>query len=277
MEAVEKSRLILNRAIEEFKPDFVISMVSGGNDSATAHHVAMECGIKIDAILHIITGTGIQETTDFVRGYYGNLGIPYIEASAGTAYEDYVLRKGFFGRGETAHKFAYHVLKAGPLRKALSLHFRKRKRGVKILLLNGARGEAESARRGRTKTSVFNFDPSQKKNIWVNHILHFTNEEKAEYLETRKVRINPVTVQLDRSGECLCGTMQDESVRGMAAALYPAWGKWVNNLRKRVMETFPWDWGQDIPKWVSAQKKGQCDLFMPMCQGCERSAEGRTK
>lgn len=222
--ALEKSHEILSEAIERFNPDFIVSLVSGGNDSATAHHVAEECGIKIDAILHIKTGTGIEETTNFVREYYGKRKTRYIEADAGDAYEKYVMRKGFFGRGEKAHSYAYHVLKAGPLRKALSLHFRKGKRGINILLLNGARGAAESARRGRTKKEVYNYDPSNAGNIWVNHILHFTNEEKAEYLASRKIKINPVCVALDRSGECLCGTMQEPNLRAEAAALYPAWG-----------------------------------------------------
>src|SRR5690349_7380392 len=74
-EAVERSRRVLREAVETFKPNFIISMVSGGNDSACAHHVAMEAGIKIDAIIHIITGTGIPETTEFVRSYYGKMGI----------------------------------------------------------------------------------------------------------------------------------------------------------------------------------------------------------
>lgn len=267
---IERSKRILNAAIKRLKPDFIVGMISGGNDSAAAFYVALECGVKFDFIMHGITGTGIPETTDFVRSHYGNLGIPYIEANAGDAYEKYVLRKGFFGRGEKAHGYAYHVLKAGPFRKAISEHMRKGKRDITVMLINGARGATESARRGRTKKHIWNRDPSQDKNIWVNPILHFTTEQRNDFLHSRRVLINPVCIQLDRSGECLCGTMQEPALRHEAAALYPKWGEWLNSLRAKVMAIWPWDWGQDMPKWVQSQKKGQHDMFMPMCVGCER-------
>ncbi len=266
---MERTQRILTAAVKRLKPDFIVAMVSGGNDSAAAFQAAIDCGIKFDFILHGITGTGIPDTTEFVRNHYGNMRIPYIEADAGDAYEQICLRKGFLGRGEIAHKHAYHILKAGPFRKALSAHMRQGKRDITIMMVNGARGDTESARRGRTKEHIWNRDPSQSKNIWVNPILHWTREQRETYLNERQVKINPVVVQLDRSGECLCGTMQDEAVRHEAAALYPKWGKWLNDLRARVMAIWPWDWGQEMPAYIVAQMNGQPDFFMPMCKGCE--------
>lgn len=267
---MDRTRRIFAAAIKRLKPDFIVAMVSGGNDSAAAFQAALDCGVKFDFILHGITGTGIPETTEFVRQHYGSMGIPYIEANAGDIFEQTCIRKGFLGRGEIAHEHAYHLLKAGPFRKAISLHMRQGQRGIVIMLVNGARGETESARRGRTKKHIWNRDPSQPKNIWVNPILHWTREQRDQYLKERSVKINPVVVQLDRSGECLCGTMQDEAVRIEASVLYPKWGEWINNLRARVMALWPWDWAQEMPAYIAAQMKGQPDLFMPMCVGCER-------
>ncbi|WP_162918495.1 phosphoadenosine phosphosulfate reductase domain-containing protein [Taklimakanibacter deserti] len=120
-------------------------MVSGGKDSAASHQVARELGVKIDAVIHGNTRCGIPETSQFVRDTYGAMG-EFIEADAGTAYEAYVMRKGFFGKGIDAHGFAYRILKADPFRAAISKHFRKRKRGVRVMLLNGAR-KADGSRR----------------------------------------------------------------------------------------------------------------------------------
>lgn len=69
---IKRSKEIYWEAEEKYNPDAIIAMVSGGNDSAVAYHVAKELGIPTDYIFHINTGTGIQQTTDFVREYYGN-------------------------------------------------------------------------------------------------------------------------------------------------------------------------------------------------------------
>ena len=90
---IEKSREIYLQALEQFQPTHIVSTVSGGKDSAASHQVAEELNIPIDFVIHGNTRTGIPETTEFVRDTYRK---NYLEADAGTAYEDYVLRKGFF-------------------------------------------------------------------------------------------------------------------------------------------------------------------------------------
>lgn len=272
-ELLEKSREIYNEAIALHNPYAVVAAISGGNDSAAAFHVARAIGVKIDYIIHIRTGTGIPETTEFVKEHYSTYQIPFILADAGNAFEKYVLRKGFFGRGHKAHEHAYHILKAGPLRKAISKHIRQKKRGRKILLLNGARLD-ESDRRTNTKPGVMNPDYGAENNIWVNLIHHFSREQRDQFLLDCGAEINPVTKKMCRSGECLCGTMQAPEVRYEASALYPHWGAWLKELEQRVMKIFPWGWGQDVPKYVTDYKRGQSDFFyMPMCVGCSRDYE----
>lgn len=111
---LESSKEILEAAISMHQPYAKVLMFSGGGDSMTAYQVCKVLGIEIDYLLHVNTRTGIAETTDFVRQFCEAEGVRYIEADAGMAYEDYVLRKGFFGVGTgkmSAHSFAYHVLK----------------------------------------------------------------------------------------------------------------------------------------------------------------------
>ena len=277
-ELLTKSKAIYKEAVGKFEPDAVIAMVSGGNDSAVAYHVAKEIGVPIDYIFHLNTGTGIQQTTDFVRKYYGNEEPEYIEPSAGDAYENYVKRKGFIGKGKFAHMIAYHILKAGPLRKAISKHIRKGKRGVKVLLLNGARA-SESKNRKINLPDVYNADPAQKGNIWVNIIHHWTGNDCRKYLDGHEIPINPVTKEMCRSGECMCGTMQSDEARIEASLLYPEWANWLDELEQEVIKDHPWKWGHGQPKWFKDLKNGQMgifgehekyeDQFQPMCVGCK--------
>lgn len=263
---IDKSAEILREAIDTFNPTHIVSMVSGGKDSAASDQVARELGAKIDFVVHGNTRCGIQETTEFVRDVYGRKG-EYVEADAGTAYEDYILRKGFFGKGIDAHGFAYRVLKATPFRKVVSKEIRQRKRGVRVLLLNGARKDESENRKKNLK--LFRADPASPGNIWVNIIHDWSQEDRDEYLERCQTPINPVAKALCRSGECMCGTMQSAEERVEATALYPNWGEWLTDLEKEAMRLHGFGWGQPAPK----PSKGQGDLFAPMCTDCMKRGE----
>ncbi|QEH79900.1 phosphoadenosine phosphosulfate reductase family protein [Sphingomonas sp. C8-2] len=253
----------IERTIAEYRPTHIVGTVSGGRDSAAEIEFAREMGIKIDLIMHCRTGTGIQETTDFVTDYYGNLGPDFVMADAGTAYEEYVMRKGFFGIGRTAHNYSYRILKATPMRKALSRAIRQGKRGVRILLLNGARAsESDNRQKNLQETRR---DPAAPGNIWCNIIHDWTAADRDRYLRLRKVPINPVAVQLCRSGECMCGTMQTQQVRAEAAAIYPEWGAQLDELERRVKAKHGWGWGETMPHPSDPR---QIDMFQPMCVGC---------
>lgn len=265
--AMQQSAERMERVIKETDPTHIIATVSGGRDSATEIAVAQELGIKIDLILHCRTGTGIQQTTDFVVNHYGNLGPDFVVADAGTAYEQYVMRKGFFGVGRQAHNFSYRILKADPMRKAISSKIRKGQRGVRTLILNGARApESENRRLNLAETR---FD---KGNLWVNIIHDWTAGDRDRYLALRETAINPVAIQLCRSGECMCGTMQSHQARGEAAAIYPEWGTWIADLERRAKAKHGWGWGEPMPKPSDPR---QFDMFQPMCAGCTQDDMSR--
>lgn len=262
---IDKSALILKEAIETFNPTHIVSMVSGGKDSAASDQIARELGVKIDVVIHGNTRCGIPQTSQFVRDTYGTLG-DFAEADAGTAYEDYVLRKGFFGKGIGAHGFAYRVLKATPFRKTISRLIRKGKRDVRVMLLNGARKDESENREKHLQ--VWRRDPAMPNNIWVNIIHDWSQDDRDQYLESRATPINPVAVQLCRSGECMCGTMQTKAERAEAAALYPNWGTWLTELEKQVRERHGFGWGDNFPK---PRDPAQGEFF-PMCKDCMRTA-----
>lgn len=262
---IGKSVERLERVVKEFQPTHILGMVSGGRDSACTFEFAREAGVKIDMIMHCRTGTGIRETTDHVVDYYGNIGPDFVMADAGDAYEEYVMRKGFFGVGRNAHNFSYRVLKATPMRKAISREIRQGKRNVRVLMLNGARMlESDNRQKNLAETRR---DPASPGNLWMNLIHDWSTADRDRYLHLRGTPINPVAIQLCRSGECMCGTMQSEQSRMEAAAIYPEWGAWLNDLERRAKAKHGWGWGETMPKPVD-QRQG--DFFQPMCVGCAR-------
>jgi len=276
---LEKSKEIINKAIKDYKPKAIFMMFSGGDDSRCAYEVATALNIPLTHFVFGNTRTGIPDTTDYVREFSLSSGLPYIEADAGEAYEDYVTRKGFFGRGEKAHSFAYHVIKASQFRKAAS-SIRHRRRNFNILLINGAR-QTESENRSKNLTDIYNVDPAATSNIWVNIIHHWEKKDCLDFLADCKSRRNPVTEALCRSGECMCGTMQSKEERNEAAFFFPEWGRWLDDIRRRVMidKGFTWDWGEHISNYAKAKMNGQMEFeqfadftpeFQPACMDCIR-------
>lgn len=257
---IVKTDQIIKRAIKLYQPSYIVSMVSGGKDSACNHAVLEELGVKIDLVIHGNTRCGIPDTTKFVTDYYGtraNLEI----ADAGTAYEAYVTRKGFFGKGIGAHGYSYRILKAAPFRKVLSRTLRQKRRGIRILLLSGTRqDETENRKKHLVK---YRADPGALSNIWVSSLFNWTQDERDAYLTARGIPINPVAKALCRSGECMCGTMQTKLERMEASILYPEWGDWLNELEALARKLHGFGWGEPFKK-----QRNEPNTFQPMCHNC---------
>lgn len=270
---LETSKQIWEEANKEYQFSYTLMAFSGGNDSLSTYYTAKELGIPIDALIHVNTRTGIPDVVEYVQEFAEKNNERLIIADAGDTYEKYVLRKGFFGLGSRAHEFAYHLLKADPLRKAVSQNFRKGRRGIAVALLNGAR-ENESERRRKTKPKPVNIDVSAPNNVWVSLIHKWEKSERDDYLSgIPNVFENPVTKNLCRSGECLCGTMQTKAERNEAAFFYPEWGEWLEKLEAEVYQRgFSWGWGEPVNDLKTQLENGAQVLFedyMPMCVNCQ--------
>jgi 3'-phosphoadenosine 5'-phosphosulfate sulfotransferase (PAPS reductase)/FAD synthetase len=260
---LELSQQIILRAQQEFNPSLRVALVSGGTDSFTLYYVLKELKIPLDAVIHINTGTGIPETEEFMTAWGASIPEPYLVGSAGDAFEKYVLRKGFFGRGLTAHTYAYHYLKAGPLRKVIS-SLRKRRRRFSVVMYTGIRLDESKNRQYVFGKQTFKRDPAAPNNIFVNAIEHWTRDECRELLKSVNAPVNPVARALHRSGECMCGTMQSLEDRAVASVFYPHWGAWIDALESRVKNEFPWGWGENVPKGY----KRACEDPI-LCRHCE--------
>lgn len=268
-ELLLESKDIVQRAIIEHQPYAVCLMLSGGDDSITALKVALMLGVRIDYIIHGVTGTGLKDVRKYIYKVSNLTGIKLIEANAGTAFEDYVKRKVFFGVGSTAHSFSYHILKVNPFDRAISKYIRRNKPGRKILLLNGVRVEESENRADNYGDNPYR---ELRGNIWVNIIHWFTKKQCLELLNAEKFERSPVAIHLGRSGECNCGTMQNEAGRIACANYDPEWGEWMLAIRKYCIAKFGWDINQNPNKKTMQQIKidtEMLDAFMPMCVGCK--------
>lgn len=268
---IKDSREIVDKAILDFKPQAIVMMFSGGDDSLTAYHVAKELGIKLDFVIHGNTRTGIKNTTDFAINEAERNKDKLLIADAGDTYEKYVLRKGFFGKGLSAHVFSYHKLKSEHFESIVSKNIRQRRRNYKILFLNGARRK-ESSNRMITMKEPLKVTDRRPNDMWVNIINEWDKPDCKNYLEGNGIKRNPVSIDLCRSGECMCGTMQSKGDREEASFFYPEWGKWLTELEKEVMKKFPWSWNDNINKSHLMERDGQLNMFnqfQPMCTGCK--------
>lgn len=261
-------REIIDQAIKDYKPKAIVLLLSGGDDSLAGYIMAKLLDVKIDYVLHGNTRTGIQETSDFAYNTTKNFGDKFLLADAGDSYVNYVMRKGFFGAGSLAHSYAYNILKKNHFNSAISKNLRMGKRDFPILLINGARRN-ESTRRQRTMQNPIKVDPNNKNNIWVNIINEFSKRQTIDIIEGNGLCRNPVSINLCRSGECMCGTMQSEGEYLEAKYFYPEWGWQMDELRRVVTEKHGWDWGMEKPKSILMENKGQLNMFQPMCTSCE--------
>lgn len=268
LELLESSKSIVDKAIADYKPYAIVLMLSGGDDSMTALAVAKYLNVPITHIMFGNTRTGIQETTDFVYEVVKNENAKFIMADAGNSYIDYVMRKGFFGVGESAHGFSYNILKLNHFRRTISHEIRQGKRNRTILFINGAR-RLESKRREKTMIEPIRINKFRKMDVWVNIINEWEKHDCLTFLEELGIDRNPVSKALCRSGECMCGTMQSKGDRIEASVLFPKWGAWIDELDKAVKAKFGFGWGESMPK-VPKIKTTE-EQFM--CTGCKVNFE----
>lgn len=278
---LERSNEIIQQAITDMKPVAIVAMMSGGRDSMAAYQTAKMLGVPLTHIMHGNTRTGIAQTTEFVRTFAVGEGLAYIEADAGDIYEKRVLKKGFYGRGRDAHAMAYHELKAGPFRHAISKHIRQRQKNRPVLFLNGARA-SESANRAQNMPDPVRQD-NKNPNYWVNICHEWSQSDRDAFLLEVKAPVNPVTRELCRSGECCCGSTQPLSLRDEIKALNDnglnfqhasgiIWDKWLTDLENRAFAAgHSWGWGEtcDAMNPTLLERNGQMSLeFQPMCVSC---------
>lgn len=192
---IDQSIAIIDEAFEEHRVTHLFGLFSGGHDSLCSTHIASRHA-AFSGAAHINTTIGIEQTRQFVRDVSRDRQWRLKEYFPPVAYRDIVLEHGFPGPG--GHLFMYTRLKERCVRQLVREH--KQKRLDRIGLITGVRLSESTRRMGHV-------EPIQREGaqLWIAPILHWTDDDKLEYMARENLPRNPVVDTICMSGECLCG------------------------------------------------------------------------
>ncbi len=245
----------ITEAIAEHDPVAVYALVSGGNDSTVVGHLAKTYGPRVDAVVHINTGIGIEQTTQYVREFTARLGLPLIEKHPPKSYEELVMEYGF--PGPAAHRYMYSWLKERPLREVR----REAQSGRfdRVMFITGVRLSESRRRMGSVQ-------PVQRdgNTVWVAPILQFDSSDMWDYREHHKLPDNEVVALLHMSGECLCGAFAKPDELDWI-------GRWYPEVAGRIrdIEQLAHDRGKTSCHWGPQSSKEIRESPGMLCTGCE--------
>lgn len=258
-------------AMVEHDPSHVFALFSGGNDSVVITHWAKRnMGKRLNAVVHIDTGTAVPGVRKFVENFCGLYELPLLVYEAGDAYWTQVRKHGF--PGPYGHRFAYVNLKERQLDALVREH--KTHHFDRIMLLSGVRRAESDQRMGR----VVPFNRVDC-TVWCSPLIDFTHGDMWDYRRQYALPESNVAALLRRSGECNCGAYASaQQERIMLKQFWPDWWATVEDLEREVeaagIEWCRWG-GWDADYTQRASKKTDEDRFGiagsqggPMCDDC---------
>ncbi len=251
---IDAAAQTISDAIDEIQPVKVYALISGGNDSTCVSHLAAIYGPRLDALVHINTGIGIEASRDFVRSYAQFLELPLIEKHPPKTYEELILEHGF--PGPAAHRYMYSWLKERPLREVR--REAQTRRGEPVMFITGVRTQESDRRMGHV-ASV------QKDGAvhWVAPILEFTGLDVREYISEHDLPKNEVVDFLHMSGECLCGAFSKPGELDEISVWYPEVAEHIRDLERKVHEI-----GKNSCHWGPQSSKKIREAAGMLCSGC---------
>jgi 3'-phosphoadenosine 5'-phosphosulfate sulfotransferase (PAPS reductase)/FAD synthetase len=227
---------------------------SGGNDSTVLGHIFKDVATHA---VHVRTGIGIEETTQFVRDVTASWNLPLLvrDPPPGSTYEELVTEFGFPGPG--FHYKMFQRLKERALRrvrKELVTNGRKQR----VIFIAGRR-RAESER--RKDIPLLEHEDSI---IWASPLALWTKLDMITYRLMRgDVPTNQVSELIGMSGECLCGSFAKPGELEAVGAHFPAIQAHIQRLQDKLTAagfTWPlnvWGHGQRVPSQGSSDEVGK--------------------
>jgi 3'-phosphoadenosine 5'-phosphosulfate sulfotransferase (PAPS reductase)/FAD synthetase len=271
-EAIARSYEILDEALATYPTVGTYWLSSGGGDSGNLGHLMRG---RYDAVLHVNTGTGIPETTQYVRDVAAAWGDTLHELHPRNSYRDLVLGNVLSSRGPNAgiravwqgfpgpvgHRVMYRHLKDEPLMTFRRSVVGDEGRTKKIIYLGGMRW-AETERRFRNAEAI----DQDGAIVWVSPIVHWTDAHMSEYRARHRCQLehehaahrlchegalplNEVTAHIHMSGECLCGAYAKPGELEEIGFFYPETAAKLRALEEeaRAADIPACRWGQKPP------------------------------
>lgn len=253
---IDEAQQIIVDAVADHNPVKIYALVSGGNDSTVASHLAATYMPVLDGIVHINTGIGIEKTSQYVRDFTARLGLPLIEKHPPKTYDELVMKYGF--PGPAAHRYMYSWLKERPLREVRNEA--KKKRSDRVMFITGVRLDESRRRMG-------NIEPVQRDGatVWVAPILQFSSSDIWDYREYHEIPDNEVVALLHMSGECLCGAFAKPNELAEISRWFPEVGQRIRALEKAAHSA-----GQVSSHWGPQSSKAIRESVGMLCSGCSQ-------
>jgi 3'-phosphoadenosine 5'-phosphosulfate sulfotransferase (PAPS reductase)/FAD synthetase len=272
-QAITRSHQILDEVCEQWSPQFVVLLFSGGNDSTLLSHLLRE---RVHQVALADTRIRVPGTARYVQACAAAWGMELFQPHGQDTYRDLVcgrvlprtgegrpVWKGF--PGPAGHYLMYQRLKERAFEGLRSQLVGKRGRAGQIVFLDGMRW-GESERRWR------NADEVDRKGamVWCSPIVHWTDGHMSEYRERHRCRqahnhaehrlcepgtlpVNEVTVHLHMSGDCLCGAFAQKGEIYGLELFYPDTAAELHDIEAEARslgldvpaERLTWGWGAD--------------------------------
>lgn len=203
---LERSREVIKRCAQQFDPDHLTITVSGGTDSVVAADIMArlgpEYGLTPDSITHINTGTGIPQSRLTARLLAELHDLEWIEQgyrNEQDALAHRVLDNGwpasYQGSPSTGgHGLEWANRKDKPMDEVYVLIDGQQ------LWVSGVRKLESKKRQGNVPDSGVERDRARR--VWLSPICGWTDEEKREYIRSRRLPVSESYDELGFSGEC---------------------------------------------------------------------------
>jgi 3'-phosphoadenosine 5'-phosphosulfate sulfotransferase (PAPS reductase)/FAD synthetase len=255
-EITEQAKTIVAAATGEHDPVATYLLFSGGDDSLLLLNML---GEFVDGVVFVNTGTGIPETTEFVRSTVADSGLILHELNPPLSYEQVFIEQPIINGlpGPGMHQIAYNRLKERALsafRRDHNLSGRER-----IMYLTGIRRDESRQRMGYDDSVV----DREGRTVWVNPVFYVTKRERNAYIAARGITRNPVSEHLHISGECLCGAYARPGELAEIEFFYPEVAARIRGWEERARER-----GLAYCSWGTRRPDAPVDQGGRLCQDC---------
>jgi len=232
------------------------ALLSGGKDS-TLTALKMSDENRLEGVIYIDTGIGLNETKEYVEDLSYRFDWPLRIFNGYTSYDAYVLKHGF--PTPAGHSQIMHILKLDSVRRFISRY--KKEEGKTPLLFSGVRS-SESDRRSKWARR-FQFYQGA---YWDCPIFHYGDEQVWELHYKSKIPINSAYGTIGKSGDCLCGAFGNLTEKKIIEKFYPYLSDHINYLEENTKSEKYNIWGNTDKPICSLRAKNNPELLL--CSEC---------